>query len=118
MLFPTADELSQTQIAIVVLDNKERIWKPGMTIEGDVTVSQERAMVTVTETALQKMEEFGDVVFIQNGQSYEPRPVVIGVKANGLVEVMDGIESGETYVSKGSFIIKSDILKSTAEHSH
>lgn len=118
MLFPTADALSQTQIAIIVLDNTTRIWKPGMTIEGDVTVSQKQAAITVRESALQKMEEFGDVVFVQNGQNYEPRPVMLGNKANGIVEIVDGIKAGETYVSEGSFIVKSDILKSTAAHSH
>lgn len=118
MLFPTADELSQTQIAIIILNNSTRIWKPGMTIEGDVTVSQKQAAVTVRESALQKMEELGDVVFVQNGQNYEPRTVVIGNKADGIVEIVEGMKAGETYVSEGSFIIKSDILKSTAAHSH
>lgn len=118
MLFPTADELSQTQIAIVILENKERIWKPGMTIEGDVTVSQKQAAVTVKETALQKMEEFGDVVFVQEGDSYEPRPVQIGSKGSDNVEITKGLKAGESYVAEGSFIVKSDILKSTAAHSH
>lgn len=118
MLFPTADELSQTQIAIVILENKERIWKPGMTIEGDVTVSQKQAAVTVKETALQKMEEFGDVVFVQKGDSYEPRPVQIGSKGSDNVEITKGLQAGESYVAEGSFIVKSDILKATAAHSH
>ena len=118
MLFPTADELSQTQIAIVILQNKERIWKPGMTIEGDVTVSQKQAAVTVKETALQKMEEFGDVVFVRDANSYEPRSVQIGSKGSDMVEITKGLKAGESYVAEGSFIVKSDILKSTAAHSH
>jgi cobalt-zinc-cadmium efflux system membrane fusion protein len=118
MLFPTADELSQTQIAIVILENRERIWKPGMTVEGDVTVSLKQAAVTVKETALQKMEEFGDVVFVQKGDSYEPRQVKIGRKGSDNVEIISGLRAGELYVAEGSFIVKSDILKSTAAHSH
>ena len=117
-IFPTADELSQTQIAIVILENKERVWKPGMTIEGDVTVSQKQAAVTVKETALQKMEEFGDVVFVRDGDSYAPRPVQIGSKGGDNVEITKGLKAGESYVVQGSFIVKSDILKSTAAHSH
>ena len=118
MMFPTADELSQTQIAIVILENEERLWKPGMTIEGDVTVSEQQAPVAVKESALQKLEELGDVVFVQDGNSYEPRPVTVGSKGNGYVEITQGLKSGEAYVAEGSFIIKSDILKSTAAHSH
>lgn len=118
MLFPTADELSQTQVAIIVLKNENHVWKPGMTIEGDVTVSEKQAAVTVKETALQKMEELGDVVFVQNGNSYEPRPVTIGQKGTDNIEITKGLKAGETYVAEGSFIVKSDLLKSTAAHSH
>ena len=118
MLFPTADELTQTQIAIIVLPNPERIWKPGMTIEGDVSIAVAEAQLAVKESALQKMEELGDVVFIKEGDSYIPRPVKTGRKSDGYVEIIRGLKAGEAYVSDGSFIVKSDILKATAAHSH
>lgn len=118
MLFPTADELTQTLIAIVELPNPDGKWKPGMTVEGDVILSNNQAAVAVKETALQKMEELGDVVFVQDGDKYEPRPVSTGRKGGGYVEITQGLNADESYVSEGSFIVKSDILKSTAEHSH
>ena len=118
MFFPTADEISQTQIAIVALSNPESIWKPGMTIEGDVTVAQASAKVAVKETALQKMEGQGDVVFVQEGDTYEARPVKAGRSGGGYVEITQGLKPDTPYVAEGSFIIKSDILKSTAAHSH
>lgn len=118
MFYPTTDELSQTQIAIVVLPNPERTWKPGMIIEGDVNVAESEAEVSVREGALQKMEEYGDVVFVKKGESFVPRAVEIGRKGNGIVEIIKGLKAGELYVSEGSFIVKSDILKATAAHSH
>ena len=39
MLLPTADQLSQTVLAIVPLDNTDGAWRPGMTVEGDVLVA-------------------------------------------------------------------------------
>lgn len=118
MLLPTADELTQTEIAIVSLPNLEKRWKPGMTIEGDVTVSTIKSQVTVKASALQKMEELGDVIFVKEGNSYVPRQIKVGRKNNEYVEITQGLKVGEYYVSKGSFIIKSDILKATAAHSH
>ena len=118
MLFPTADELSQTQIAIVVLSNPERAWKPGMTIEGDVSVAETEAQITVKASALQKMEDLGDVVFVKEGNSFIHRPVKKGRKNDSYVEIIQGLKAGEAYVSDGSFIVKSDILKATAAHSH
>lgn len=118
MLFPTADELSQTQIAIVILRNPKRIWKPGMMVEGDATIAETTVPVSVKAQALQKMEGLGDVVFIKEGNSYTPRQVKTGRKSDDYIEVLKGLTAGELYVSDGSFIIKSDLLKATAAHSH
>lgn len=118
MFYPTTDEQSQTQIAIVVLSNPERTWKPGMIIEGDVSVAESEAKVSVREEALQKMEERGDVVFVKEGEFFIPRAVKTGRKGDDVVEIVEGLKAGEQYVSKGSFIVKSDILKATAAHSH
>ncbi len=116
MLFPTADALSQTLVAIVLLPNSNGTWKPGMTVEGDVAVSSQSASVAVRRTAIQKMEELGDVVFVNEEARFEPRPVKLGRQGEDFVEVLEGLTSGESYVAQGSFIIKSDILKATAAH--
>tara|TARA_R110002110_G_scaffold415856_1_gene658369 strand:- start:7055 stop:8134 length:1080 start_codon:yes stop_codon:yes gene_type:complete len=118
MFYPTTDEKSQTQIAIVALPNPKRTWKPGMIIEGDVSVAESEAEVSVKEGALQKMEEYGDVIFAKEGKFFVPRKVEIGRKGDGIVEIIKGLKAGELYVSEGSFIVKSDILKATAAHSH
>ncbi|MGB0922141.1 MAG: efflux RND transporter periplasmic adaptor subunit [Alphaproteobacteria bacterium] len=118
MLFPTADALSQTLIAIVPLANQNGVWKPGMTIEGDVAVSSRRVDVAVRRSGIQKMEELGNVVFLADGQRFAPRPIKLGIQGDEFVEVVEGLASGETYVADGSFIVKSDILKATAAHSH
>jgi cobalt-zinc-cadmium efflux system membrane fusion protein len=117
MLFPTTDALSQTVIAIAELSNADGIWRPGMTIEGDIKVGEKQASIAVPRTALQFLEE-EQVVFITNGNEYEPRPVTTGMVGTDNVEITSGLKSGETYVSAGSFVIKADILKGTAAHEH
>ncbi len=117
MVFPTADALSQTVIAIAELPNAGGVWRPGMTVEGDVKVSEKRVAIAVPKTALQFMED-KQVVFVKEGDSYEPRPVNVGMAGIDHVEIKSGLKSGETYVSAGSFVIKADILKATAAHSH
>lgn len=117
MLFPTADALSQTVIAIAELSNDNGIWRPGMTVEGDVKISEESAAIAVPKTALQFLED-KQVVFVKNGNRYEPRPVTTGTIGIDNVEITSGLQNGETYVSAGSFVIKADILKATAAHSH
>ena len=117
MLLPTADALSQTYIAIVELDNDNSDWRPGMTVEGDVSVSQTNANVIVPQSAIQTMED-QSVVFVESNNEYEMRPVKLGKTDNKNIEVVSGLNQGESYVSKGSFVIKADILKSGAAHEH
>lgn len=117
MLFPTTDALSQTVIAIAELPNADGIWRPGMTIEGDIKVGEKQASLAVPRTALQFLEE-EQVVFIKSGNEYEPRPVIVGMVGIENVEITSGLKRGESYVSAGSFVIKADILKGTAAHEH
>lgn len=117
MLLPTADALSQTYVAIVELDNENGDWRPGMAVEGDVAVSQKNANIIVPISAIQTMED-QEVVFVESNNSYEMRPVQTGITDNENIEIVSGLNEGESYVSQGSFIIKADILKSGAAHDH
>ena len=117
MLFPTTDALSQTVIAIAELPNEQGIWRPGMTIEGDIKVGEKQAAIAVPRNALQFMED-QQVVFVKSGNTYEPRPVSVGMTGTDNAEITSGLKRGETYVSAGSFVIKADILKGTAAHEH
>lgn len=117
MLFPTADALSQTLVAVAPLTNENGMWRPGTTVEGDVSVSQKQVPLAVRESALQTMEE-QIVVFIKDGNNYEMKPVKTGVSDGRYIEITSGLTAGQSYVSEGSFIIKADILKSGAAHEH
>ena len=117
LLLPTADPLSQTVIAIVTIPNKQGKWRPGMTVEGDVYVSEQEVSVAVTEESIQRMED-ETVVFVKEGDAYEMRPVKLGKSDGKYVEVIEGLKAGESYVSQGSFIVKADIGKAAAKHEH
>lgn len=117
MLFPTADALSQTLVAIVPLSNEHGLWRPGMTVEGDVTISEKKVPLAVRASALQTMEN-QTVVFVKDGNTYERVPVQIGMSDDEYIEIKSGLKAGQEYVSEGSFIIKADILKAGAEHVH
>ena len=118
LILPTADSESQTVIAIVSLANKDSKWKPGMSVEGKVKILKKQVPIAVNKKAIQRIE--GEtVIFVKEGSDkYEARHVKLGKGDDEYIEVIEGLNAGEEYVSHGSFIIKADILKSTAEHSH
>ena len=117
LILPTADPLSQTVIAVVSIPNKEGKWRPGMTVEGDVHISEKQVPLAVTTEAVQRMED-KTVVFVKEGDAYEMRPVRLGQGDGKYIEVREGLKAGEQYVSQGSFIVKADIGKAAAKHEH
>ncbi|MGH1536614.1 MAG: efflux RND transporter periplasmic adaptor subunit [Gammaproteobacteria bacterium] len=118
MLLPTADAASQTVIAIVPIPNENGIWRVGMIIEGYVDIGEIVADLAVRENAIQTLNE-KSVVFIKESETtYVPREVELGESDGNYVEVLTGLQQGEEYVAKGSYRIKADLLKSTAEHEH
>ena len=118
MLLPVADAVSQTVTAIVPISNKDNLWRPGMIVEGYVHVQEKLARLAIKESALQNMDE-KPVVFVKENESmFVPHEVTLGERDGEFIEVLSGLSEGDEYVSQGSFRIKADLLKSTAEHDH
>lgn len=116
-LLPTAESSSQTVVARVTIDNPDNKWRAGMTIRGDVILSEREVPLAVKTSALQR-QEGNNVVYIRKGDEYEMRTVEIGQSDREWTEILGGLEIGETYVTSNSFVIKADIAKSEAEHEH
>jgi cobalt-zinc-cadmium efflux system membrane fusion protein len=114
---PYADEKAQARLIRVVLPNEKQLLVPGMFVTGDVVLGDVHAPVAVRPEALQSLGTWS-VVFIKVGDIYEARPVDVGVSTAEWAEVKSGLSSGSEYVTKGSFVIKADILKHGATHDH
>jgi cobalt-zinc-cadmium efflux system membrane fusion protein len=107
----------QSVIARAVLANPEGSWRPGMTVEADVVVSEREVPLAVRESGLQRFREF-TVVFAQVGETYEVRMLELGARDGTFAEVLGGLKPGTPYVTEQSFLIKADIEKSGASHDH
>ena len=114
---PIADEYSQTLVAIAELDNTKRQWRAGMTVEGDLEINKQLVDIAVDNHGIQNYEGHS-IVFVQEGHRYVPRAVELGVSDETYTEVLSGLKAGEIYVAQGSFVIKSELLKSSATHAH
>ncbi len=114
---PVSSAESQTLIARVVLPNPTQRWRPGLFVKADITLAEASVPVAVKESALQTLFDC-NVVFSQHGDLYQARPLELGRRGNGYVEVRKGLKAGERYVTANSFLIKADIGKSGAAHDH
>jgi cobalt-zinc-cadmium efflux system membrane fusion protein len=108
---------SQSIRARVPLDNPICALRAGQFVEATVIVAETTVPVAVRQEALQTFRDF-DVVFAQVGDTYEVRMLGLGRRDGNFVEVLDGLQLGETYVISNSYLIKADIEKSGASHDH
>ncbi|WP_425998441.1 efflux RND transporter periplasmic adaptor subunit [Caulobacter sp. DWR1-3-2b1] len=117
-ILPSVDVTSQTQLAHVHLpDGAGPAWRPGLGVEGGVTVASRPVALAVRTGAIQRFRDF-DVVFARIGDTYEVRMLELGVRTPEWTEVLGGLEPGTTYVTDGAFLIRADIEKSGASHDH
>jgi membrane fusion protein, heavy metal efflux system len=88
-----------------------QVLKPGL----GVLVKAETGgapVLTVPTKAIQQVEQ-KDVVFVQKGNVYQLKTVTIGERTPQRVEITQGLQAGEQVVSEGSFVLKSELLKSS-----
>ena len=116
-LLPTAESSSQTVVARVNIDNTDSKWRSGMTVRGDVVLSEKQVPVAVRTSAIQR-QEGAQIVYVKEGEKYEMRKVDLGQSDREWTEILGGVEAGEEYVATNSFVVKADIGKSAAEHEH
>jgi cobalt-zinc-cadmium efflux system membrane fusion protein len=114
---PFGDAAAQTLIARVVLTNPDARWRPGLSLKADIAIAELSVPIAVKESGLQTLFAF-TVVFTQHGDVYQARPLELGRRSGGYVEVLKGLAAGESYVAENSFLLKADIGKSGASHDH
>lgn len=114
---PFGAESSQTMLARAEVPNPEGILRPGLFVSADAILGETEVSVAVKESAIQTVEN-AEALFVQEGDSFEARPVRLGRRDGEWVEVLSGIKSGEKYASQNSFILKAEIGKGEAEHEH
>jgi len=114
---PFGQAANQTLTARVLLENPERRWAPGLYVGAQVTLAQAQVPLAIRGEALQTLKG-RSVVFVQNDDGFEPRPVELGRSDGEYSEVRSGLAVGERYVTRNSFILKAELGKGEAEHGH
>lgn len=111
-------EQTRTAKARVALANPERAWRPGLFVNVDVLSGQTgAAAVTVNTEAIQTLED-KPVVFVRVDGGFRPQPVTLGRSDGKTTEVLQGLDAGTKYAAAGSFVLKAELGKDSAEHTH
>jgi RND family efflux transporter MFP subunit len=109
------DEATRTVKARVEVANRLRKLKPGMFAEIELVPPAGRRVLAVPEGAVRDVEGRQVVFQPGTGDSFIPRPVKTGRRADGWVEITEGLKEGDRIVTEGSFSLKAELLKKTLE---
>ncbi len=110
-------EQTRTATARVTLANPQGAWRPGLFVSVRVVSETRQVAVSVPVEAIQTVEE-RSCVFVRSAEGFVARPVTLGSREGERVEIVAGLEAGAEIAAAGSFILKSELGKASAEHSH
>lgn len=107
------DEHTRTVKARIELDNGEGLLRANMFGRARIAAGGGRPAVTVPKDAVQ-WEGCCNVAFVRADDSltFRPARLTLGFDAGDRYEVVAGLEPGQTIVTRGSYILKNEILKS------
>jgi len=114
---PDGNAAAGTALMRANLPNRDGRFRPGMALNGKVTVNTVEVPLAVRTEALQRFRDF-TVVFANFGDDYEVRMLELGRKSPEWTEVLGGLKPGTRYAAKGAFLIRADVEKSGASHDH
>lgn len=98
---PALDPETRTLIVEAELPNNDRLLKPGLFVTAQVEVDGERTGVRVPATAVRWNNETAQVYIVEEGIA-RATMVVADKPKDGFIEIVEGLQGGETIVSNAS----------------
>jgi cobalt-zinc-cadmium efflux system membrane fusion protein len=99
----------------IVLNNSKLKLKPEMLANAEIPVGKNKPTLLVPSDAIQQIDG-QDVIFVRTAvDRFAIRPVRVGETSEGRTPVFEGLKAGEQIVIRGSFVLKSQLLKSSME---
>ncbi len=114
---PIFDKKTRTALVRIQISNKDNIWRPGTFVAGKVTLTKKHVPLLVVKTSIQTVNNLS-TVFIKEGDKFKAVPVKLGSSDLTNVEIISGLNIGQSYVKDGAFTLKADLGKSQFGDGH
>ena len=112
------DEVDRTTRAVrtrIEVPNPEHLLKPGMFAKAAIAGGNSRRVVAAPESAIYQIDGHAVAFVTAGNHGFEVRPVQLGSRGDGTVEVVHGLQEGEVIVEQGGLTLKSLIVNKSAE---
>ena len=108
-IYPTVMPETRTAKVRIELPNPAGQLKPSMYARVELASGHGgRKVLAVPDSAVLDTGTRQLVLVQRSAGAFEPRPVKLGMRADGYIEVLDGIKSGETVVVSANFLIDAE----------
>jgi len=107
-VYPTIDRQTRTARVRIEIPNPDLALKMDMYATAEIAAPVGAAVVAVPDSAVLDSGA-RQVVLVERGEGrFEPRPVMVGQKAGGYVEIRAGVKPGEKVVVGANFLIDAE----------
>ena len=110
------DPTTHTMQVRVEFENPGNHLRPEMLATAQIAVGMGKPGLLVPAEAVQQVDG-QDSVFVQTSSDhFMMRPVKTALQIGDRVPIEDGLNSGERFVTRGAFIVKSELLKASIQN--
>jgi len=99
----------------IALDNPRIFLRPEMLANAEVPQGPRQSTLTIPSDAVQELNNANVVFALTSPGHFAIRPVRTGETSAGKTVVLEGIQPGDKIVVRGSFLLRSQLLKSAIE---
>ena len=111
---PLVDKETRTARVVAISENPDGRWRPGSFVTAGIAIDQREAPVVAPFSAVQTVEG-RKAVFVRTKDGFEARDVVLGQRDGRSVEIVSGLEAGETIAVSNTFSLKAELTKPSEE---
>ena len=119
MVSPELDEETRLLPVFISVDNRNGLLKPGM--YGDVIVrDSQKVSMRIPAQAVHVIDS-DTLIFLKKGDAVHRKRVSLGIRGEEFVQVLSGLNIGDTVFSRNSFMLRAEFEKESwvgEGHSH
>jgi hypothetical protein len=106
-IHPTVDEKTRTLTARAEIANRDGRLRPGMFVTAELQPAATKRLSVPLTAVLPTGTE--TLVFVNRGDGqFVPREVQVGARGDSLVEIVDGLKSGDEVVASATYLLDSE----------
>jgi Cu(I)/Ag(I) efflux system membrane fusion protein len=116
LIYPHMNAQTRTARIRVELPNPDGLLRPDMYADIDIATGTQNPVLTVSASAVIESGQKQVVLLDKGDGRFEPRPVKLGRRGDGRVEITEGLGEGDRVVVSANFLIDAESNLKAALH--